>query len=203
MKIAIVGHGNVGGALARAWASAGHQLIIGARNVSDETATALARHKGIRVSGISEAVEQSDVILVATPPEAALSLVKDFGGTTGKTIIDASNAIKIRPDGYPTAFHAFEALTHAEVVKCFNTTGFENMSNPLYGNTRLDMYMAGSKPKAKQIATQLAKDCGFESCIDFGGSDKVVLLEQFALSWINLALMQGLGRNIGFKLLRR
>jgi hypothetical protein len=31
----------------------------------------------------------------------------------------------------------------------------------------------------------------------------VELLEQFALSWINLAIMQGRGRNMAFRLVRR
>ena len=57
-----------------------------------------------------------------------------------------------------TAFHAFSALTEAEVVKCFNTTGFENMKNPDYGNVTLDMYMAGDNEAAKAIASQLSKD---------------------------------------------
>ncbi len=35
------------------------------------------------------------------------------------------------------------------------------------------------------------------------GDDKVELLEKFALSWINLAIMQGHGRDITFKMIRR
>lgn len=49
----------------------------------------------------------------------------------------------------------------------------------------------------------LAFEAGFGSCIDFGKSDKVELLEKLALSWINLAIMQGQWRGIAFKLLRR
>ena len=63
--------------------------------------------------------------------------------------------------------------------------------------------MAGDSEKAKAVALQLALDAGFGSCIDFGRADKVELLEKFALSWINLAIMQGHGRNIAFHLLRR
>lgn len=65
------------------------------------------------------------------------------------------------------------------------------------------MSMAGDSEEAKQIARQLALDAGFGSCWDFGKGDKVELLEQFALSWINLAIMQGHGRDIAFKLVRR
>jgi len=52
-------------------------------------------------------------------------------------------------------------------------------------------------------AEQLANDIGFGKCYDFGGDDKVELLEKFALSWINIAIMQGHGRNLAFKLLKR
>jgi predicted dinucleotide-binding enzyme len=77
------------------------------------------------------------------------------------------------------------------------------MQNPDYGALRLDMFMAGDSEKAKTIARQLAEDIGFETCYDFGGADQVVLLEKFALSWINLAIFQGLGRDMGFKLVFR
>jgi len=77
------------------------------------------------------------------------------------------------------------------------------MKNPAYGDTQLDLFMAGNSTAAKAIARQLALDAGFANCYDFGGSDRVALLEQFALAWINLAIFQQMGRNIGFKLLVR
>ena len=203
MKIAIIGHGNVGGALAQSWARAGHQVMIGARDVQDAKALALAGHSNISVHSILEAVAEAATLLVATPPQAAVSLAENWGDTAGKVIIDATNAVRVKPDPYPTAYHAFQKLTSAKVVKCFNTTGFENMQNPNYGDFALDMYMAGDDEDAKAVARQLAKDAGFEECYDFGKADKVELLEQFALSWINLAIMQGMGRDIGFKLVRR
>lgn len=77
------------------------------------------------------------------------------------------------------------------------------MLNPVYKGEAVDMFMAGDSDIAKDIAVQLALDCGFENCYDFGKSDKVELLEKFALSWINLAIMQGQGRNIAFRLVKR
>ena len=65
------------------------------------------------------------------------------------------------------------------------------------------MFMAGDSANAKVVAARLALDIGFASCMDFGKADKVELLEKFALAWINLAIMQGHGRNIAFKLVRR
>jgi hypothetical protein len=203
MKIAIIGTGNVGGALATAWSKAGHQILLGVRDTANFKGDGLLENPNTSVHSIEEAAQQADAILVATPPQIAENLALTLGDTSGKVIIDSTNAVRTKPENYPTAFHAFEALTKAEVVKCFNSTGFENMANPDYGHVRLDMFMAGNSQKAKAVAAQLSKDAGFENCHDFGGSDRVELLEKFALSWINLAIFQGMGRDIGVKLVRR
>lgn len=203
MKIAIIGTGNVGGALATNWSRAGHEILLGVRKTQQFKGAELLRNPNTSVHTIESAAAQADVILVATPPQVAEELARSFGDVSGKIIIDSTNAVRTKPEHYPTAFHAFEALTKAEVVKCFNTTGFENMQNPNYGHTRLDLFMAGKSERAKSVAAQLAIDAGFEYCYDFGGSDRVELLEKFALSWINLAIFQGMGRDIGFKLVRR
>ena len=77
------------------------------------------------------------------------------------------------------------------------------MLNPKYEGGALDMFMAGNHKESKEIAKELALNLGFENCYDFGGDDKVELLEKFALSWINLAIMQGMGRNIGIKIVKK
>jgi hypothetical protein len=108
------------------------------------------------------------------------------------------------PAGFQNTSEAILANTHTrDVVKCFNTTGFNNMQDPVYGTQSLDVFVAGDSPKGKVIATQLALDVGFAACYDIGGNDKFTLMEQFAFFWINLAMFQGQGREIGFKLLRR
>jgi len=201
MKIAIIGTGNVGGALATGWAKAGHQIFLGVQNTSDFKGKHLLENDNTTVHTVSEAAAAAEVILVATPPQIAGDLAKAFGDCEGKVIIDATNALRAKPEPYETAYHAFAALTKAEVVKCFNSTGFENMENPNRKALKADMFYAGASTKAKEVADKLAKEIGFESCYDFGGEDKVKLLEHFAFSWINLAIMQGYGRDIVFKVL--
>lgn len=77
------------------------------------------------------------------------------------------------------------------------------MKNPVYGDTAIDMFVAGDSARGKAAAIQLAKDAGFAECYDIGGNDRFNLIEQFAWFWINLAMFQGQGREIGFKLLKR
>lgn len=204
MNIAIIGSGNVGGALALQWIKAGHTVLIGAKFPLSEKNIQLTIKIGEdRFTTIAGAVKQCEVILIATPPTAIFDIIEEMGDVSNKIIIDATNSVMKNPEPYKTVYHCLEDKTNAEVVKCFNSTGFENMLNPVYNGQGIDMFMAGDSEKAKPIAKQLALDCGFGSCIDFGKSDKVELLEKFALSWINLAIMQGHGRDIAFKVVRR
>lgn len=206
MIIAILGSGNVGGALAPGLVNAGHSVRFGVRDVhSAKSITAGTRAAGVPLLPVPEACLDAEVIILTTPPEAVKDLVPQLGDVSRKVIIDATNSVRTRPEPFPTAFHAVKALTHSEsVVKCFNTTGFENMANPVYpGVGGIDMFCAGNDKKAKAVAAQLAKDIGFGACWDFGGDDKVELLEKLALSWINLAIMQGHGRGMAFKVVSR
>lgn len=206
MKIAIIGSGNVGTALAAGLHRSGHQVQFGVRDVtSAKSITAGTRALGIPLLPVANACKDAGVIIVTTPPEAVIQLVPQLGNVSGKIIIDATNSVRSRPEPYPTAYHALKALLKTNsLVKCFNTTGFENMENPVYqGIGGLDMFCAGDDKSSKQVANELALQIGFGTCWDFGGDDKVELLEKLALSWINLAILQGNGRNIAFKIIRR
>lgn len=205
MKIAIIGTGQVGGALATKWAQAGHHIYLGVQNKNSFKGTDLLNNPRTTLHAIPEAVEEADVILLAVPAKATIEVTQALGNTTGKIIIDAMNIVmKQGPAGYSNTAQAILDHTNSrEVIKCFNTTGYNNMINPRYDHTAIDLFVAGDSPGAKKIAIQLAKDAGFAECYDVGGNDKFDLMEQFAWFWINLAMFQGHGRNIGFKLLTR
>jgi predicted dinucleotide-binding enzyme len=203
MNIAIIGTGNVGGALATNWAKKGHTINLGVQDVTNFKGKDLLNNPNTQVFSIGEAVAKSNIVLIATPPTAIFDLMEQMGNVNDKIMIDATNAVRQKPLPYDTVYHALTDKTQAQVVKCFNSTGFENMLNPIYQGEKIDMFMAGNSDAAKQAARQLALDAGFGTCWDFGKGDKVVLLEQFALSWINLAIMQGHGRNLAFRVVQR
>ncbi len=205
MNIAIIGTGNVGGSLAAGWAKAGHKIYLGVRDINNFKGKELLNiSDNIKALPTSEAVKKADVILIAAAPQATADIAKSLGDVSEKIIIDAMNSVRVKPEGFNNTTEALAALTNCnDIVKCFNTTGAENMLNPVYGKTGIDMFMCGDSIKAKDIAKQLSSDLGFENCYDFGGSDKFNLQEQLAMSWINLAIMQGQGRNIAFKIIKR
>lgn len=204
MNIAIIGTGNIGGTLA-ARLSATHRIRLGVRDTAQFKGRELLNvSPNISAHAIAEAVAASEVVIIAVPAAYAADTARALGDVSGKVIIDTMNAVNVKPDGFTNTAEAILAhCNSSDVVKCFNCTGFENLKNPDYNGTALDMFVAGSSAQGKAIATQLAKELGFGEVYDFGGNDRFALLEQFALSWINLAIFQKLGRNIGFKLVKR
>jgi 8-hydroxy-5-deazaflavin:NADPH oxidoreductase len=204
MKIAIIGSGNVGGALAQGWAKAGHQITFGVRNLDEFKGNRLGEMKNISASLIGDAVAKSEVVVIAAVPQAVQAIANSMRDVSKKIIIDTMNSVRVKPDPFTNTTEALMKMTNCkDIVKCFNTTGAENMGDPNYNGMGIDMFCSGDSDKAKQVAEQLAKDLGFENVYNFGGSDKFNLQEQFALSWINLAMMQGYGRNFAFKIVKR
>lgn len=205
MNIAIIGTGNVGAALAQAWAQAGHRVRLGVRDANQfKNKEKLEGLANVSVHSIAEAVAASAVVLIAAVPQATQAIAGQLGDVSQTIIIDAMNSLRIKPEPFNNTTEALQHWTNCpDVVKCFNTTGYENMANPAYNGQRIDMFMAGSSAKGKAVAAQLARDMGFAECYDFGGDDKFNLLEQFAYAWINLAIVQGYGRDIAFNVVKR
>ncbi|MBL0953153.1 MAG: NAD(P)-binding domain-containing protein [Leptospira sp.] len=205
MNIAIIGTGNVGGALATGWSKKGHQIFLGVRNPENFKGKEFLSLPNISACPIEEAVKQSEVLVICTPAKETLNVIKSLGDTTGKIIIDTMNTIQKNSSNLDssTSETILKNTQSKDVVKCFNTTGANNLLNPKYGETNLDMFMAGDSTRGKDIAKHLTLDLGFTNCYDVGGNDKFALMEEFAFFWINLAMFQKLGREIGFKLLKR
>jgi predicted dinucleotide-binding enzyme len=201
MTITIIGAGNIGGTLAEKWNAAGHEILIGARNPSDEETVNWAKGIGARVMTIPDAVKAGDAVLIATPGKVVAGLAVSLGDAlNGKLVMDATNMA-----GAPGTSPGFDALKRAggDTVKVFNCTGWENLADVRYGDQVADMFMAGGSEAAKETVRELVKAVGFSDVIDLGGDDKVHILESFALVWIDLAIFQKMGRGIAFKLMRR
>lgn len=205
MKIAIIGSGNVGTALATRFSEAGHEIYLGVRDISQFKGKDLLKLPNTSALKIPEAVGKAKVIILATPAPSAVDVARSLGDTTGKVIIDTMNIVMGKgPSGFGNTTEAILANTQTkDVVKCFNTTGANNLLQPNLGEYKLDLFVAGDSKTGKDIAIQLSLDLGAENCYDVGGNSMFAAMEQFAFFWINLAMMQGLGREFMFKLVKR
>jgi len=212
MKIAIIGAGNVGGALGANWAQKGHDIIFGVRNPSAEKTQKLLAKIGskARAASPAEAAASADVIVLATPWPETQAAVRSLGDLTGKIVLDATNPLTRGADGIALEIgHSTSGgekvqgwAAGAAVFKTLNTTGFGNMTNPVFDGIKSVMFVAGDAAAQKPKVMALIGDLGFEA-IDAGPLRNARLLEAHAMLWIDLALARGQGGNFAFALLRR
>jgi NADPH-dependent F420 reductase len=212
MNIAVLGAGSVGGTLGRRMAEAGHQIVFGVPSPKDEKYTQLAGAigRGTTVASVAEAARGADVVVLATPWDAALEALETSGDLSGKVVVDCTNPLKFGPDGLSltlgfTTSAAEQVASWAKgaaVVKCFNQTGFGNMASPRYGDQRSVMFVCGDDAAARDTARRLAEDIGFDA-IDAGPLRVARLLEPLAMLWIHLSATTPLKRDFAFALLRR
>jgi len=190
MNIGIIGNGNVGGTLGKRWASIGHNVVFASRD---------------RAS--LEEAAKSEVVVAALPWDAAKGVLESLD-LKGKVVLDAMNPLLKDRSGL-----AVDASTSggqevarwargASVVKIFNTTGSNNMADPIYGNSAIAMFYCGDDASAKEIAKRLASELGFEA-IDAGPLRNAKLLESLAMLWIWLAFEGRFGREFAFQIARR
>lgn len=204
MKISVIGAGNVGATLARRWSGGGHDVVVGARSPeATQTKTGLAN-----VLPVAEALLAAEIIVLSTPYEAALELMRGASALDGKIIVDATNPLApgltgLSVSGESSGAEELQKLqSRAHVVKCFNTTGFNNMSDPRYPSGSAVMFLCGGDAIAKTKVKLLSDELGFET-LDAGPLSMARALEAHALLWIKLAYAQGHGREFAFVLSKR
>ena len=213
MKLAIIGAGNVGGALGKSWAEkAGHEVFFGVRHpTSDKVKALLGNIRGKAQAGsAAEAAKAADVIVLATPWTETEAAIRSMGDLNGKIVLDSTNPLGMVDGGLGlTIGHSISAgekvqgwAAGASVFKTLNTTGFANMADASFKTGKPVMFVAGDDAANKPKVMKLVGDLGFEM-IDAGPLRNARLLEAHAMLWIDLSLNRGLGRDWAFAVLRR
>ncbi len=127
MKIGILGTGNLAVALGKAWAAAGHTILVTGRDHSHADAAA-AQIGGASVEP-ADLAGRADVVVVAIAWDGlapALALVGgESGALAGKTVIDCTNAVdfatgRLIPETGSAAEVAARVATGAHVVKALH-----------------------------------------------------------------------------------
>ena len=122
MKIAIIGSGNVGGALAQGWAKSGHEITFGVRNKDEFKGSRLSGISTIAAASFPDAVKSAEVIVIAAVPQAVQSIARMMGDVSDKVIIDAMNSVRVKPEPYANTTEALTNLTNCrDIVKCLST----------------------------------------------------------------------------------
>lgn len=208
MSIAIIGAGNVGMALGRAFTQRGESVVFGVPDPAKYTGAIDALGARARVTTTADAMAAGDVVILTVPYAAVPSIASSVPDWRGKILVDATNPLAPGLAGLSvgTTTSGAEELAKvangARVVKAFNTTGAENMADAAYPGGEPFMPVCGDDAQARQRVMALATLIGFDA-VDLGPLSAARYLEPFAMTWIHLAIKQGYGRKFAFGVLRR
>ena len=100
MKIGIIGTGDIGGALARHWARAGHQLLISSRHPEQLQDFAKELGANVKVGTPREAAAFGNVVLVSVPFHATPQVGRDYAA-------ELKDKLKAVMDKYSKDYEAY------------------------------------------------------------------------------------------------
>lgn len=202
-RIAVIGTGRMGSALARQFAAAGHEVRIGSRDPvrGVEKAAALGADFG---GTYWAAAANAEVLVLAVPFHAAFDSLAQIGDVDGVVLVDPTNPLQedAEPDGScAEQIQAF--VPEARVVKAWNHVYSAVVRRSAeFDGVAATLFVAGDDPGAKELVERLARDIGYDP-VDAGPITSARYLEPLA------ALMTTLDRQAegeyvhALKLLRR
>ena len=181
MSYAIIGFGNIGQALAKAFARNGIEVFVATTRDPDSfAADAAAIGPKIIPTTLADAVE-ADVVFLAVRFESHQDVASALPTWKGKTIIDVTNAYGVSPEelgGQPSSKAVAQTFTGARLVKGFNhlVAGILEQDPALNGGRRV-VFLASDDDDAAAEIGALAEDLGF-SPVQLGGLSEGGLLVQ-------------------------
>jgi len=177
-KIGIIGSGNIGSTLTRLFTKAGHDVAV-ANSRGPASLQDLANETGARPATITQAVQDSEIVVVTIPMIAVAGLPKDLfrNAPADLIVIDTSNYYPQHRDGLIVEVEAgmtesawVEQQLRRPVIKVFNSILADHLLNKAKPDTHTDrvaLAVAGDELKAKANVMQLVEEIGFEA-VDAG-----------------------------------
>lgn len=190
MRIAVIGTGNIGTTLGRAFANAGHDVAIGSRHPGD------AEQEGVRVVGIPDALDRADAVLLAIPAKSVSDfLAAHADDLAGKLVIDATNNVGAARANAAAAI--VQAAPSARYVRAFNTLGWENFAEPTFDGVAADLFFSAQEMDREDVERLIA-DVGLRPA--YLGPDKQDVVDNLLPLWFTLAQLRG-RRHLAFRVL--
>ena len=209
MKLAFIGIGKVGFALADNLQKKGHQIIIAHDNPrSNSVISAMERNSSFDCMPVKESVEQADIVFLATPFKMNEQILNglDF---QNKTLIDCTNPVGPGiSHGLRSEISGAEMVAkwahNAQVVKAYTIYGYENLVNTQFKGYDIKpaMLIAGNDVHSKSKVRSLNDDLHFET-IDVGNLSQSLHLEHMTLLWVKMVRVNGHNPNFTWAYLER
>ena len=194
MKVGIIGSGDVGQTLAKAFKSEGYEVMLGTRDTSKEDIVQFNNEAKIDVGTFDEVAKFGDLLVLCVKGGAAKHALQLAGkeNISGKIIMDTTNPIGDKPpvNGVLNSFtdlnnSLMEQLQKdypdAKFVKCFNSVGNLLMYKPQLDATPT-MFICGNDETAKKKVTDILTAFGWETA-DMGKVEAARAIEPLCVLW--------------------
>ncbi|MFB7234181.1 NADPH-dependent F420 reductase [Streptomyces sp. NPDC056269] len=202
MRIGILGTGNVGQALASAWARTGHDVVLGSRRPDDPELLARLGEllaSGARVGGPAEAAAHAEVVVNATPGTASVALLRSIGAEVlaDRIVLDVGVGFlddgSLSHPGVSLGEEIQQAFPETRVVKTLCTVDRKVMIAPDSLEGPATVFLSGEDTEAKKVVRGLVRDLGWadDALLDLGGIATARGQENFALLFIGIAVATG------------
>lgn len=190
--IAIIGTGDVAGALGPEFAAQGHTIVYGSREPDRGSVAELVARSGERASAKAPAasVVGADIVVLAVPGLLVEEITRSLGDLAGKIIIDPTNPLERTASGFRHAVDTSNAeiiqaaAPGAHVVKAFNTLNWRTMVDPSVAGGRVSIPLVGDNDRAKDVVAGLVDGMELDP-IDLGGLEHARWVEGMLILWIN------------------
>ena len=164
MSYAIIGFGNVGQALARAFARKNIEVSVAGRRPAEAIAPqAKAIGPTVTPTSLQDALK-AEIVILAVPFGTNKDLAK-AANWQGKVVIDVTNAYGVPPEelgGLPSSVVNAQALTGARLAKAFNHLAAPTLAQDpgVKGGRRVIFVSSDDEYAASQVAA-LVQQLGF------------------------------------------
>jgi predicted dinucleotide-binding enzyme len=225
VKIAVLGTGMVGQALATRLSGLGHTVTVGTRDPQATLARSepdgmgnppfsawATQHPEVQLATFADAAASAELVVNAASGFGAMPALEQAGtdNLAGKVLIDISNPLDFG-NGFPPSLFVKDtdslgeqiqrAFPDTRVVKALNTLTANLMVNPKQLGAASTVFIAGNDAAAKATVTELLQSFGHGDVIDLGDITGARGTEMLLPVW--LRLMSTLGTaNFNFSIVR-
>jgi predicted dinucleotide-binding enzyme len=210
MKLAVLGTGMVGQALAARLSGLGHDVVIGTRDPQATLARTepdgmgnppfaawAADHPEVGLATFAEAARGAELVVNATSGFGALPALEQAGADNlaGKVLLDISNPLDFSQGFPPTLFvkdtdslgeQIQRAFPQTRVVKTLNTLNANLMVHPKELGAESSVFVSGNDATAKATVTELLESFGHTDVIDLGDISSARGTEMLLPVWLRL-----------------
>ena len=201
MKIAVLGTGMVGNALATKLVQVGHQVMIGSRSAESEAGRKWLQSVGGegQIGTFTDAAAFGELIISCTNGANSVAALRQAGEANlrGKIVIDVSNPLDMLQKPPTLTFCNTDSLgeriqrefPEAIVVKALNTVNCDVMVNPSLAPGDHNLFICGNDVAAKaKVAQSIESNFGWkrENIVDLGDISNSRGTEMYLALWIRL-----------------